>query len=82
LEGDLDGGSWILSYVILWDEGIPTGAFVPILGYDTPNKAMSVVIDENINSGQLYRFKYYATNTHGDGIESDESEIMASSSPT
>jgi len=35
----------------------------------------------NITSGEVYKFKYYAVNTHGDGESSPELEVLAATTP-
>jgi hypothetical protein len=81
LEGTATGGSAILSYVVLWDEG-QGGAFSPVVGDTSPNLLTSIVITQGVSSGVEYRFKYFGRNTHGDGAESDEVSVLAATVPS
>lgn len=53
LEGTATGGSVILSYVVLWDEGL-AGDFSPIVGDTLPNLLTSIVITQGVTSGVVY----------------------------
>jgi hypothetical protein len=80
LTGDQTGGSAILSYVILWDQGLG-GAFAPVVGDTSDNLLTTVVISAGVSSGQTYKFKYLGRNAHGDGPPSDEVAILAATAP-
>jgi hypothetical protein len=75
------GGSPILSYVVLWDEGLG-GSLVARLGDVTPNLETSVIINTGISSGVEYRFAIYAQNAHGDGPASDSMTVLAATVPS
>ena len=63
-----------MTYVILWDQG-PNGEFIALVGESSPNLVFTLTIINGVDSGQIYNFKYYAVNKHGNGIESDVYQI-------
>jgi hypothetical protein len=75
------GGSPILSYVVLWDQGLG-GSLVARLGDVIPNLDTSVIINTGVSSGVEYRFAVYARNAHGDGPESDSVTVLAATVPS
>jgi hypothetical protein len=44
-----------------------------LMGDVTPNLATTILINSGITSGTLYKFSYYARNTHGDGWDGVQS---------
>lgn len=81
LTGVTTGGSSILSYVILWDQGLG-GAMSVLKGVATPNLALTVLLDTGITSGTTYKFQYYGVNQQGDGAISDTFAIRALTYPS
>lgn len=58
--------------MIQWDEGDALAIdFTTLVGDPVSSLELGHTIYENISSGQEYRFKYYAVNTHGAGETSD-----------
>jgi hypothetical protein len=53
LSGADTGGSTILSYVILWNQGAG-GSFVAVAGDTSPNLATSITVTSGISSGGEY----------------------------
>lgn len=82
LTNEVTGGSQILSYVILWDQGLGDGNFVVLKGVSTPNLALTVLLDTGITSGTFYTFKYLGMNQQGQGLPSDEFTIRAVTFPS
>jgi hypothetical protein len=81
LVGAETGGSPILSYVVLWDDGLG-GSLVARLGDVTANLDTSVTFTTGISSGVEYRFAIYARNAHGDGPESASVTVLAATVPS
>ena len=82
LTGDADGGSVITSYVIQWDAGDSNNPFTPLVGDTLSSLALSHTIYDNVDSGNEYKFNYYAINLHGDGEVSDTFSIQAANNPS
>ena len=81
LTGVKTGGSSILSYVVLWDQGLG-GSMSVLRGVSSPNLALTVLLDTGITSGTFYKFQYYGVNQQGDGVPSDVFTIRAVTYPS
>ena len=77
-----DGGSPILSYNIYMDDG-QDGDFTMVdqtdpdqLTWNTSEATLT------LTTGAIYRLKYSATNIHGEGPLSDETQILVAEAPS
>ena len=77
LEGTADGGSEVLSYDIEWDQGQNVGIFVSL----QINLLAQVTINQGIVGGQVYGFRYRASNRQGWGAYSSVSYFKAANVP-
>jgi hypothetical protein len=83
LTGVETGGSDIITYVIESNGGGASTTYTPIIGSVlTPFLAPTgLYVHQGLSSGILYKYKYYAINRQGNGIESDVVEITAGTAP-
>jgi len=77
------GGAEILSYWLEMDStGSGTGPFVEIGGYTTDSLKTNYII-ENLQSGKIYYFRYWAKNSQGwSTTPSPVTAILMSSAPS
>lgn len=82
LTGTATGGAPIITYIIQTNGGGSSTAFTTIFG-SVNSPALSTTYLYTI-SGSLnnpYLFRYYAVNRQGDGVVSDETQIIAATVP-
>ena len=82
LEGDLTGGSLVLSLQLQWDSGSGGETWTTLIGESpyattTTYQYSSALID----AGRIYKFRYRAKNAIGWGPYSDQGDIIAASEP-
>jgi len=71
----------IISYELQMDDGM-SGDFISIVGFDVNSLLTTYTIVNGIVKGRGHRFRYRARNIIGWGDFSDESSILAATTPT
>ena len=75
------GDSNIISYNLQWDQAIPGGEWIDLVGNPDLATATSFIVSSKITSGYFYNFRLRAKNIYGFGVFSSVYNFKASQEP-